>query len=108
MIEYVHVPEDEEIQAAAGTYQIGEEILDYKGKKILYVRSEAQGPIISCCGSGCLATGSIFVKGRIIEWKTRNDKDKLVSRLEAIKDTREQREIKEIIEAKYQTANVYF
>jgi hypothetical protein len=108
MIEYVHLPEDEEIQAAAGAYRANEEILDYKGKDILYVRSEAQGPVISCCGNGCLTAGSIFVKGRVVEWKTRNYKDELISRLEAIEDTKEQQEIKEIIEAKYETANIYF
>ena len=108
MIEYVHLPEDEEIQAAGGSYRIKEEILDYKGKDILYVRSEAHGPISFCCGSGCLTAGSIFVKGQVVEWKTRNDKDEFVSKLEAIEDTREQQEIKEVIGAKYKTSNIYF
>jgi hypothetical protein len=108
MIEYVHMPEDEEIQAAGGSYRIKEEILDYKGKDILYVRSEAQGPISFCCGSGCLSAGSIFVKGRVIEWKTRNDKGELVSQLEAIEDKGKQQEIREVIKDKYKTSNIHF
>ncbi len=108
MIEYVHMPEDEEIQAAGGSYRIKEEILDYKGKDILYVRSEAQGPISFCCGGGCLSTGSIFVKGQVLEWKTRNDKGELVSKLEAIEDTRKQQEIREAIKAKHKTSNIHF
>jgi hypothetical protein len=108
MIEYVHMPEDEEIQAAGGSYRIKEEILDYKGKDILYVRSEAQGPISFCCGSGCLSAGSIFVKGRVLEWKTRNDKGELVSQLEAIEDKGKQQEIREVIKDKYKTSNIHF
>jgi len=108
MIEYVHMPEDEEIQAAGGSYRIKEEILDYKGKDILYVRSEAHGPISFCCGSGCLSAGSIFVKGQVLEWKTRNDKGEFVSKLESIQDTRKQQEIREVIKAKYKTSNIHF
>jgi len=108
MIEYVHMPEDEEIQAAGGSYRIKEEILDYKGKDILYVRSEAQGPISFCCGSGCLSAGSIFVKGQVLEWKTRNDKGELVSQLEAIEDKGKQQEIREVIKDKYKTSNIHF
>jgi len=108
MIEYVHIPEDEEIQAAGGSYRIKEGVLDYKGKDILYIISEAQGPISFCCGGGCLSAGSIFVKGRILEWKTSNDRAEFVSKLEAIKDKREQEEIREVIKAKYKASNIHF
>lgn len=108
MIEYVHLPQGEEIQAAAGSYQVTEEVLEHGGRRVLYVRSEAEGPVISCCGSGCLAKGSIFVKGWLIEWKSRSENGKFISKLEPIVDPREQKEIREIIESKYQTMNIYF
>ena len=107
-MEYVHVPEGEEIQTAAGVYQITEEVLEYKGKRVLYVRSEAQGPVISCCGGGCLAKGSIFVKGWLIEGKSRREDGKLVSEVEPITDVQEQQEIMGILSSKYPTGNVYF
>ena len=108
MIEYVHIPEDEEIQAAGGSYRIKEEILDYKGQDVFYIISEAQGPISFCCGGGCLCAGSIFVKGRIIEWKTSNGRAEFVSKLEPIEDKREQEEIREIIKAKHNASNIQF
>jgi hypothetical protein len=108
MIEYVHIPEDEEIQAAGGSYRIKEEILNYKGKDVLYLISEAQGPISFCCGSGCLSAGSIFIKGRVVEWKTSNDKAEFVSKLEAIEDKGEQEEIREVIKAKHKTSAIHF
>ena len=108
MIEYVHMLEDEEIQAAGGSYRIKEEILDYEGKDILYVRSEAHGPISFCCGGGCLSAGSIFVKGQVLEWKTRNDKGEFVSKLVAIQDTRKQQGLREAIKDKYKASNIHF
>ena len=108
MIEYVHIPEDEEIEAAAGSYRIKEGVLDYKGQDVLYIISEAQGPISFCCGGGCMSAGSIFVKGRIVEWKTGNDRAEFVSKLEAIKDKREQEEIREAIKDKHKTSSIHF
>src|SRR4030042_3959831 len=107
MIEYVHIPEDEEIQASGGSYRIKEEILNYKDKDVLYLISEAHGPL-SFCGGGCLSAGGIFIKGRIVEWKTSNDKAEFVSKLEAIEDKREQEEIREVIKAKHKTSSIHF
>jgi len=108
MIEYVHVPEDEEIQAAGGSYRIKEEVLDYKGSDVLYIISEACGPISCCCGGICSSMGSIFVKGRIVEWKTSKDKSEFVTKLEEIEDRREQEEIREVIKAKHKATNINF
>ena len=108
MIEYIHLPEDEEIGPSGGSYRIKEEILDYKGRDILLVKSESDGDVSFCCGCGATGAGSIFVKGRINEWKRKNERDEPVSKLEEIRDAQEQREIKGIIEVKYKTSNVHF
>ena len=107
MIEYIHLPEDEDIGPEGRSYLIREEILDYKNKRVLCIWSEAQGGITFCDGSYAQKISSFSVKGYIVDWKVK-ERDKLVSKLEAIRDPREQQEIKEILGAKYETLNVYF
>ena len=108
MIEYIHIPENEEIEAAGGYYQVREELFEYKGKDVLCIRSEAHGPISFCCGCGCVTAGSIFVKGRVVEWKTKNEEGDFVSRLEIIENTKDQQDIRKILEAEYKTSNIHF
>jgi len=107
VIEYVHVSQNE-VEAAAGTYGVEEKMLEYQGRRVLYVHSEACGPVVSCCGSGCVSGSSIFVKGWVIEWKKQSEDGKLISKLEPIGSAETQQEIKEILKSKYQTASVYF
>jgi len=108
MTEYIHLPESEDIGPEGRSYQIKEEVLDYKGRKVFYVKAEAGGGITFCDGSCIQALNSFFVKGYITEWKTKNEKVEFVSKLEAIGDPREQQEIKEILGAKYGTSSIYF
>ena len=108
MIEYVHLPEVEEIGPSGGSYRLKEEILDYKGRDILCVRSESTGNITFCSGCGIQGASSIFIKGRIVEWKAKNEKEEFVSKLEGIIDPREQQEIRAIVEAKYKESSIYF
>jgi hypothetical protein len=108
VIEYVHISQNE-VEAAAGTYGVEERVLEYQGRRVLYVHSEACGPVVSCCGSGgCVSGSSVFVKGWVIEWKKQSEDGQLVSKLEPIGDAETQREIKEILKSKYQTAIIYF
>ena len=107
MIEYIHLPEEQDMGPEGRSYFIKEEILDYKGKKVLCIQSEAQAGITCCDGSFIQELKSLFVKGYIIDWKVK-EKDKLVSKLEAIKELREQQEIKEILGTKYGASNIYF
>jgi len=43
MTEYIHLPESEDIGPEGRSYQIKEEILDYKGRKVFCVKAEAGG-----------------------------------------------------------------
>ena len=108
MIEYIHLPEVEEIGPSGGSYQLTEVILDYNGRDVLCVRSESTGNITFCRGCGIQGASSIFIKGRIVEWKAKNEKEEYVSRLEAITDRHEQQEIKAIVQAKYKETSIYF
>jgi len=108
MIEYIHIPEDEEIEGGGGAYQIREDILQHNGRELLCVRSEAHGNLSFCCGCGCTAAGTVFVKGHVLDWKAENEKGELVSRLETIGDPTEQERIRRLIEARYGTSNVQF
>ncbi len=108
MTEYIHLPESEDIGPEGRSYQIKEEILDYKGRKVFCVKAEAGGGITFCDGSCIQALNSFFVKGYITEWKTENEKVELVSKLEAVRDPTEQQEIKEILGVKYGTSSIYF
>ena len=107
MIEYIHLPEDKDVGPEGRSYRIKEEILEYKGKKVLCIRSEAKGGITCCDGSCVQELKSLFVTGYIINWKIK-EKDKLVSKLEAIKEPGEQQEIKGMLGTKYGTSSIYF
>ena len=108
MIEYVHLPEDEEIGPLGGSYRIKEELLDYKGSDVLYIRSESSRNITVCRGCSLQGVISIFIKGRIIEWKAKNEREEVISKLEEITNLKEQQEIKEIIKAKYKQSSISF
>ena len=107
MMEYIHLPEGEDVGPEGRSYCVKEEILDYNGRRVLCIRSEAGGGISFCDGSCTQEVSSLFVKGYIVDWKVK-EKDKFISKLEAIREPREQQEIKEILRAKYGTPNIYF
>ena len=107
-MEYIHLPEDEDIGPEGRSYRIKEEVLDYQGKKALCVNVEAGGGITFCDGSRVQTVNSIFVKGYITEWKIKRGEEQFVSRLEAINDPGDKQELRKILEAKYGTSSVYF
>ena len=108
MIEYIHSLEVEEIGPAGGSYQLKEDIITYRDREVLLIKSETTGNITFCRGPGIQGASSIFIKGNIVEWKTKNDRGEVVSKLEVIVDPREQKEIKAIVKAKYKESNIYF
>ena len=108
MTEYIHLPESEDIGPEGRSYRIKDEILDYKGKKVFFIKAQADGGITCCDGSSVQTLNSLFVKGYITEWKAQNEKTEPVSKLERIRDPKEQQEIKEILATKYGTSSIYF
>jgi hypothetical protein len=105
---YVHVTEGEDIGFEGRSYRIAEELLDYKGRKVLYLNSEASG-VSFCDRSYAMHLGSINVKGYVVRWKCgTNEKGEALSEIEPITDDGEQREISKLLKVRYNVSAVRF
>ena len=105
---YVHVTEGEDIGFEGRSYRIAEELLDYKGRKVLYLNSEASG-VSFCDRSYAMHLGSINVKGYVVRWKYgTNEKGEPLSEIEPVTEEDEQREISKLLRVKYNVPAVRF
>ena len=105
---YTHVVQDEDIGFEGRSYRIAEELLDYKGRKVLYLNSEASG-VSFCDRSYAMHLGSINVKGYVVRWKySTNQKGEVLSEIEHIKDEGEQQEISKLLKVRYNISAVRF
>jgi hypothetical protein len=105
---YVHVAEDEDIGFEGRSYRIAEELLDYRGRKILYLRSEASA-VSFCDRSYACHLGSINVKGYVVRWKYGTSKNgETLSEIEPVTDEAEQREISGLLRSNYNMSSVGF
>ena len=105
---YVHVTEGEDIGFEGRSYRIAEELLDYQGRKVLYLNSEASG-VSFCDRSYAMHLGSINVKGYVVRWKyDANEKGEVLSEIEPIKDEDEQQEIIKLLRVRYNIPAVRF
>jgi hypothetical protein len=105
---YVHVTEGEDIGFEGRSYRIAEELLDYQGRKVLYLNSEASG-VSFCDRSYAMHLGSINVKGYVVRWKYgTNEKAETLSEIEPVTDEDEQREISKLLKVRYNISAVGF
>ena len=105
---YTHVPEDEDIGFEGRSYSMAEELLDYKGRKVLYLNSEASG-VSFCDRSYAMHLGSTNVKGYVVRWKYgTNEKGETLSEIEPVTDEGEQREISKLLRVRYNVPEVRF
>ena len=100
MAEYVHVEVGEEIRSIAGYYKVLEEnLLEYKGREVLYLVKVAVAET-ACCGPGGM--GFISVPGYVTAPRSRRDSQGAwVSDVEHITDAAEREEITEILKNKH-------
>lgn len=100
MPEYVHHPINEEIRSIGGYYKVLEEgILDFEGRKVLYVLKGAHADT-SCCGPRGM--GLLTVPGYVTSWKSGKDESGLpVSEVKHITDREEQKRIKALLKKQY-------
>ena len=100
MAEYVHVPVGEEIRSIAGYYKVLEEdVIEYKGRQVLYLVKMAVVET-SCCGEGGL--GFILVPGYLIGYRSgKNSQGAWVSQVERVVDRNEKREITEMLKGRH-------
>ncbi len=103
-MEYVH-SKTEDLD-----YDLTEKVLEYDGRRILYLLSELRTGFALGCDGSCIQPSeakTVFVKGYIIKWQHRTDEtDRTVSEVEPVTKGRE--EIKKIIESEQATSKIYF
>jgi len=104
-LKYVHQRLDEEIRSIGGYYKVLEEgVLDFDGRKVLYVLKGAHVDT-SCCGEGGL--GFISVPGYLSSWKSFTNEDGLaVSEVERVRGKEIQKRLRGILSKKYPYINV--
>ena len=97
MLDYTHLPINEDVTCIAGYYIPLKEVrLKYNGREVLYVVGRA---VIesSCCGIGCW--GYVVVPGYITSWQNKTNEAGLpVSEVEPISDRTVRDNIRRIIE----------
>ncbi len=107
LCEYVHLPQGEDIGPPGRSYQLQEKVLEYNGREILYLVTEACA-IFCCDGSYTSRIGSVNVKGYILRWRYKtNERGEPISEVEPIEDEKVQQEIREILRKEH-VWSVYF
>lgn len=105
---YAHVTAGEDIGFDGRSYRLAEELLDYQGRRVLYLNSEASG-VSFCDRSYAMHLGSINVKGYVVRWKYgTNEKGEALSEIEPVTDEGDQREISKLLKVRYNTSPVRF
>jgi hypothetical protein len=105
---YTHLPEDSDIGFDGRSYSIKEGILEYRGRKLLYLNAEASA-VSFCDRSYASHLGSINVKGYVVRWKFgANEKNEMLSELEPINDETEKQEIAKLLRTNQNISAVHF
>jgi hypothetical protein len=105
---YTHLPQNEDIGFLERSYSATENILEYKGKKILYLNVEAS-EITFCDRSYASHLASLNVKGYVMRWKyDTNAEGEALSEIKYVADEDEKREITSILRASHNISTVNF
>ena len=105
---YIHLPEDRDIGFDGRSYSIKEGILEYGGRKVLYLNAEASA-VSFCDRSYAYHLGSVNVKGYVVRWKFgANERNEMLSELEPINDETEKQEIAKLLRANQNVSAVHF
>jgi hypothetical protein len=97
---YTHFPINEEIRSIGGYYKVlAEGVLDYEGKKVLYVLKGAHAET-ACCGPRGM--GLVTIPGYVVAWKSEKNEDGLpVSEVKHITDTGARKAIKALVKKQF-------
>lgn len=105
---YIHVTAGEDIGFDGRSYRIAEELLNYQGRKVLYLNSEASG-VSFCDRSYAMHLGSINVKGYVVRWKFgANEKGEMLSEIEPINNEMEKQEISKLLRTNHNVSALHF
>ena len=105
---YAHLPEGKDIGFEERSYSVTEGLLDYQGRKVLYLNVVASG-VTFCDRSYASHIGTTIVKGYVLRWRyATNEEGEALSELEPIKIGEEQRAISKLLRDSYNIATVRF
>jgi hypothetical protein len=105
---YTHLPEDRDIGFDGRSYSIKEGVLEYRGRRLLYLNTEASA-VSFCDRSYAYHLGSINVKGYIMRWKFgTNEKGEMLSEIEPIDEETEKQEIIKLLRTNQNVSAVHF
>ena len=106
-IKYIHRGLNQQITAIGGHYVLVKEVrLPYDGREVLYLVGHAAYDS-TCCGTGGCAYA--LVPGMVASWHSSQTKDGLaISRLEPIKSSEAQNQIRRLIERSEAVQQVIF
>jgi len=103
-MEYVHLPVED-----LG-YDLSEKVMEYNGKRILYLLSELRSGFTLGCDGSCVQPSeakTVYVKGYIVKWQYKTDEShRAVSEVQPISEGQDA--IKRILESEVATSKVYF
>lgn len=105
---YAHLPQGEDIGFEGRSYSVTEGLLEYKGRKVLYLNAEASA-ISFCDRSYAMHLGSTNVKGYVVRWRYgTNERHEALSEIEPVMDEGERREISKLLRDSYNLSAVRF
>ena len=106
--QYVHLPEDTDIGFDERSYSVTEGLLEFQGRKILYLLVDATD-VTFCDRSYACHLASINVKGYVVDWKYGTDESgQAISVIEPVENEADRREISGLLRAEHNIAAVSF
>jgi hypothetical protein len=111
VLEYTHLPLDQDVPAFAGYYIPEKEVrIPFHGREILYVIGQVV--VETACQEITCNPGSNYyaiVPGYVLKWQYRKNEEGLpLSKIEAITDFKTKRKIEQIIEEREAVTRVEF
>ena len=105
---YAHLPQNEDIGFEGRSYSVTEGLLEYRGRRVLYLYVEASD-VTFCDCSYASRLVSVNVKGYVTRWKYEsNERGEALSEIEPISDEEEQRAIRDLLRASHNVSAVNF
>ena len=105
---YTHLPENEDIGFRERSYSVVERLLEYAGRKVLYLFVEAS-EVTFCDRSYASHLASLNVKGYVTRWKyDKDEQGEALSEIEPIENEEDKREITDVLRASHNISTVNF
>jgi hypothetical protein len=105
---YAHLPQNEDIGFEERSYSVTEEIVEYQGRRVLYLYVVASG-ISFCDRSYAPYLANANVKGYVVRWRFgTDDENASLSEIEPIEDDDERQAITQLLRTDHNISTVNF